>query len=427
MFIVAYYWPPAGGPGVQRWLKFLKYLPEFDYDVTLFVPDNPDYPTLDFSLMDEIPKGLKVVRVPIFEPSRVMGALLRKRTKNLQKGIIPQKKGILQRAVLWVRGNLFIPDSRKFWAGRVFKEMKLHLTDQENITLITTGPPHSVHLVGLKMIKAYTSVKWITDFRDPWTTISYHKHLELSHAAARRHKNLEHKVLNSAHRIIVTSKNTKREFTPITKTPIDIITNGFDVPVMSNLAQPIGKFTLSHIGTFLRDRNPEVLWEVLVELIEEIPEFKARFILQLAGNVSPKVLHSLKEYHLGTYVNNMGYLKHKKAFDLMKNSQALLLIEIDSEETKSIIPGKLFEYLASRRPIIAVGPAGADIGEVIKETQSGKFFNHQQKAELKHHIIDLFVKYIRKDNDAVISSNISKFHRKQLTKHLSRSIKKVWE
>ncbi|MEN8816395.1 MAG: glycosyltransferase family 4 protein [Nonlabens sp.] len=427
VLIISYYWPPAGGPGVQRWLKFAKYLPDHGYEVTVVIPENPDYPVLDQSLKKEIPKNVSIIKARITEPSRMAGKLSRKRTKNLQRGILKKKASFLERALVWTRGNLFIPDARVGWKQHVLRAVELFLSENPECTVITTGPPHSVHLIGLELKHLVPSIKWLADFRDPWTTIGYHKDLKLGDRAQKKHEKLEQKVLNTADLLIVTSPHTGKEFQSKTSKPLQLITNGYDIKPNSNLKQPDGKFVLAHIGTLLSDRDPQLLWESLQELCKEIKGFANDLELQLAGNVSEDILDSIEKYNLSNRLANKGYLSHDQSIELMFKAQVLLLIEIDSEETKAILPGKIFEYFASRRPIIALGPKGADIELLITDTHSGEFYNHQQKMALKKQIIHLYDLYKKGVNDGNSNDLIERYQRSHLTQILAKTIEYVWE
>src|SRR5690606_38926892 len=195
-------------------------------------------------------------------------------------------------------------------------------------------------------------------------------------------------VLNTADTIIVTSNTTKIEFEAITAKPIAVITNGYDVENV--IKQPLDtKFSLAHIGSFLSERNPKILWESLVELIDEIPGFKSNLEIKLIGAVSQEVLETISQFGLNSYLNNLGYVSHSEAVEHQRKSQVLLLIEIDSKDTKSIIPGKLFEYMVSERPIIALGPEGSDFAEIITSTNTGVFFLYDELEQLK----ELLLKY----------------------------------
>lgn len=421
LLIITYYFPPAGGPGVQRWLKFVKYLPEFGVQPIVYVPENPTYPIVDEGLVSQISDKVIVLKNKIWEPYQLASVFSKNKTKKISSGIFPHKKKqtFLDKTFLWIRGNLFIPDARVFWVKPSVAYLEKYIKENNIDTIVTSGPPHSLHLIGLEL-KERLDVKWFADFRDPWTTIGYHKALRLSGYAVKKHKNLESKILNSADTIIVTSKTTKTEFQAITNKPISVITNGYDI---ENVEKQIldTKFTLAHIGSFLSDRNPQFLWECLVELLHEIQDFKSHLEIKLIGAVSQEVLDSIAEFRLNDYLNLLGYVSHHEAIAHQKKSQVLLLIEINSEDTKSIIPGKLFEYMVSNRPIIAIGPQGSDFADIITETNTGVFFDYSEKAKLKSVILDFYNQFM----EGKLQANgvgLQQYSRKNLTKQLVQLI-----
>ena len=422
ILIITYYWPPAGGPGVQRWLKFVKYLPEFGIEPIVYIPENPSYPIIDTDLMHEVAPNTKIIKHKIFEPFGIANFLSAKKSTKFSSGIIPKIKNqsFVEKLLLWIRGNLFIPDARVFWVKPSLKFLEKFILENDIKTIITTGPPHSLHLIGLAL-KSKCEIRWIADFRDPWTTIGYQKQLRLSNFAKAKHKNLESKVLNNADQIIVTSPTTKQEFKRITTKPIEVITNGYDNEVKIN-AELDKKFTIAHIGSFLSERNPEILWQVLKELTTVNIDFANRFELKLIGKVSQEILFTIEKFDLTKYINNIGYLSHYKSVEHQNQSQVLLLIEIDSPETKCIIPGKLFEYLAAKRPIIAIGPRGSDIQEIIEKTNAGIFVDYSQKELLRNYILECFNGY---KNGKLISTNmnIDQYSRYHLTQKLAKVIK----
>ncbi|ESU28458.1 glycoside hydrolase family protein [Flavobacterium limnosediminis JC2902] len=418
VLIITYYWPPAGGPGVQRWLKFVKYLPDFGIEPIVYIPENPTYPLLDENLSGEVSEKVTILKKKIIEPYAWASVFSKKSTEKISSGIIPNKKkqSFLQKMLLWVRGNLFIPDARVLWVKPSVKYLKKYIQENGIETIITTGPPHSLHLIGLQL-KQQCNVKWIADFRDPWTTIGYHKELKLSASSEKKHKKLESEVMNSADFLLVTSPTTKKEFEAITSKPIHVITNGYDVENISR--QPLDeKFTVAHIGSFLSERNPRVLWKALNELIQENDSFQARFELKLIGAVSQEVLDTISEFKLSEYVNNLGYVSHQEALEHQRKSQVLLLIEIDSEATKSIIPGKLFEYMVSERPILAIGPKDADFSVILKQTNTGVFALYDEKEKVKEILLNYFNLYLE-NNLKVYPVGLQQYSRKNLTKELA--------
>ena len=421
--IITYYWPPAGGPGVQRWLKFVKYLPEFGIEPIVYCPENPNYPIIDKSLVSEIPENITILKQPIKEPYGLASWFSKGKSKKISSGVIPKakKQSLIEKAMLYVRGNYFIPDARKNWIQPSVAFLSNYIKEHQIETIITTGPPHSLHVIGLQL-KEELDINWIADFRDPWTTIGYHKDLKLTESSKAKHINLEQNVLNTADEIVVTSNHTKNEFQTKTKQPISVITNGYD----THSVRVEGKdelFTLSHIGSLLSERNPEVLWETLSELIEENENFSKAFKLQLIGVVSDDVIESIHKNGLKNHVNVVGYVSHDEALKFQMQSQLLLLIEINSEETKAIIPGKVFEYLISETPILAIGPKDADVEQIIKTTNTGTYFNYNQKAELKAQLLSYFKAF---ENNAlkVNAIGLQPYSRKALTEKLSVLIKK---
>lgn len=417
LLIITYYWPPAGGPGVQRWLKFVKYLPDFGVQPIVYVPENPTYPIIDEGLQKDVSDKAIILKNSIFEPYQLASLFSKNTTQKISSGIIPaaKKQTLLQRFLLWIRGNVFIPDARYLWIKPSVRYLKKYIQENQIDTIVTSGPPHSLHLIGLQL-KKELNVTWLADFRDPWTTIGYHKALKLSSYAENTHKKLEHKVLNTADTIIVTSKTTKEEFKAITNQPIQVITNGYDVETVAKQTLD-EKFTLAHIGSFLSDRNPKLLWEVLSELIAENANFAAHFQLKLIGKVSQEIIDSIAHYKLNDYLNNLGYVSHQEALEHQRKSQVLLLIEINSPETKSIIPGKVFEYLVSERPIIAIGPKDSDFAEIITSTNTGVFFTYDEKDKLKATFLNYFNLYQQNDLK-VFPVGLQNYSRKNLTKKL---------
>jgi hypothetical protein len=421
LLIITYYWPPAGGPGVQRWLKFVKYLPDFGIQPIVYIPENPTYPIVDENLLKEVSEKAIILKQKIFEPYQLASFLSKNKTKKMNSGIIPnqKKQSFLDKVFLWIRGNVFIPDARVFWVKPSVKFLEKYIAEHAIDTIVTSGPPHSLHLIGLEL-KQKLNINWVADFRDPWTTIGYHKSLRLSDYAAKKHKTLEYKVLNTADTILVTSKTTKTEFEVITNKPIAVITNGYDVEKVEKQTLDT-KFSLAHIGSFLSERNPKLLWDSLVELINEVPDFKKYLEIKLIGAVSQEVLETITQFGLNSYLNNLGYVSHAEAVAHQRKSQVLLLIEINSEETKSIIPGKLFEYMVSNRPIVAIGPNGSDFAEIITSTNTGVFFDYSEKLKLKSVILDFYNQFL----EGKLQANgvgLQKYSRKNLTNELAQLI-----
>jgi glycosyltransferase involved in cell wall biosynthesis len=422
VLIVTYYWPPAGGPGVQRWLKFVKYLRDYHLEPVVYIPEDPDYPLLDETFLNEVPEDIEIIKGKIFEPYGIAKLFSKKQTSKISSGIIAEDKNqnFLQKLMLYIRGNFFIPDARKYWIKPSVKILSAYIIENKITKIITTGPPHSVHLIGLKL-KEQIDLKWFADFRDPWTQIGYHKKLKLTRQSQRKHLKLESKVLNKADEIIVTSFTTREEFQNITSKPVTVITNGYEEISEAEISLD-KKFSISHIGSLLSGRDPKILWQVLRDLVAEDLSFEKDFKLKLAGTVSEDVISSIKYHGLENNLQLLGYVSHEDALKLQRSSQLLLLIEIDSDETKGIIPGKLFEYLAAQRPIIAIGPEGWDVSRILLDTQAGNCFQYLEKDRLKAAILNYYSQF-KEGSLQVNPKNIEHFSRKQLTGQLAQLIK----
>lgn len=409
---------------MQRWLKFVTYLRDFGIEPIVYVPENPHYPLRDQSLVSEVPAGITILKNKIIEPYAGAGIFSKEKTQTISSGIIekPEKQNGLQKLLLYIRGNFFIPDARKFWIKPSVRYLLKYLSKNPVDAIITTGPPHSLHLIGLQL-KAKTGLPWIADFRDPWTDIGYHDKLKLTKSSQKKHITLERNVLNAADHIITTSPKTKTDFEKITKKPITCITNGFEeikqIPTVLD-----NQFTLSHIGSLLSDRNPEVLWQVLSELKNEQNSFGEDLKIKLAGKVSSSVIDSIKEYRLEDNLELLGYVNHQEALLLQRKAQVLVLIEINAPETRAIIPGKVFEYLAARRPILGIGPKEADFFKIVEGSDSGVCFNYDQKTELKEQILNWYSAY-REEGIPSNNSDISKYTRKNLTGKLAEVIEET--
>jgi hypothetical protein len=417
VLIVTYYWPPAGGPGVQRWLKFVKYLRDFDIEPIVFIPKNPSYPIVDETFSEDIPKDMTIIKQSIFEPYEFAQLFSKKKTQKISRGIIAkEKQSLVEKLLLYIRGNFFIPDARKYWVKPSVKFLKKYLTENNIETVITTGPPHSLHLIGLELRKQL-AITWLADFRDPWTRIGYHEKLRLTKKSQQKHIQLEAEVLQTADQIVTTSFTTKDEFSKLTDKPINVITNGYDVEKCERTPMD-AKFTLSHIGSLLSDRNPVVLWEVLAELIQERDDFAKDFQLQFAGVISERIQRAIREVGLDVHTTYFGYVSHKRALQLQRASQLLLVIEIDSEKTKGIIAGKLFEYMVAERPIIGIGPKDADIAKIIQETNTGTYFLYTEKVKLKTQILAYYEAF-QQQKLHTSPIGLQQYSRKALTKKLA--------
>jgi hypothetical protein len=410
LLIITYYWPPTGGSGVQRWVKFSKYLPEFGWQPVIYTPENPEQLARDESLLADVPACAEVIKTHITEPYAVYRRLTGGKQGQEVNPVNAQQKSWKQRLSLWIRGNCFIPDPRIGWVRPSVRFLKKYLAEHPVDAVVTTGPPQSVHLIGLGLKKAL-GVRWIADFRDPWTEMFYYKHLGLSAAADRRHHALEQSVLDGADLIVSVSPPVAADFQAKTKTPVVLITNGYDDddfggpaaaaaplsgcasltpdPTRVNgcaAALPIppenSKFRLVHTGLFAADGNPLNLWDALAQRCKADPDFRARLEIRLAGKVDAAITDAIRARGLGDNLVELGYLPHDETVREQRAADILLLPLRREPEYAKVLPGKIFEYLAARRPVLGIGQEDGAAASVLRDAAAGEMFDWDKQEEL---------------------------------------------
>lgn len=388
LLIITYYWPPTGGSGVQRWVKFSKYLPQFGWQPVIYTPENPERLAYDESLLGDIPDCAEIIKTHICEPYEMYRRMTGSRPGAEVNPLNAQKKSLKKRISLWLRGNLFIPDPRVSWVGPSVRFLSRYLREHPVDAVVTTGPPQSMHLIG-RGLKRRLGVKWIADFRDPWTEMFYYKHLSLSRCSDRRHHRLEQSVLDEADRVIAVSPRVRDDFASVTSTAVSLITNGFDEDDFSEV-QPVlhpDKFTLVHTGLFASDGNPLNLWDVLAEMCRRDPGFRGRLQIRLAGKTDPEITAAIQSRGLGGNLVNLGYLPHEKTVQEQKSADILLLPLRQEPEYSKVLPGKIFEYLASGRPVLGIGQVDSAAADILKDSGAGEMFSWTDKDALMDFIL----------------------------------------
>jgi glycosyltransferase involved in cell wall biosynthesis len=431
VLILTYYWPPSGGAGVQRWLKFTKYMRKFGYEPVIYTAEDPEYPSIDESLYQDIPENITVLRTPVWEPYKLYKWFtLQKKGHRVNTGFLNRnkKKGLAEKISVWVRGNLFIPDARRFWIKPSARYLLKYLEENPADIMVSTGPPHSLHMIALK-ISEKTNLPWVADFRDPWTKIDFYKDLMLGRRADRMHRLMERSVLGSASAVTVISGEMKQQFEEMGCRNIRLIPNGFDPddfdpkpetgagrPDVQHAAsmQLDPEFSLTHIGSIVPSRNPSTLWKVLSGLVGENEEFARDLKISLVGAVDYSAGESIRESALEQWVEYTDYLPHREAAEVLKKSQVLLLLINDTPNARGILTGKFFEYLCSGRPILAIGPPDGEVAHVLRETGTGEIVDFGDRESLKELILEFYAKY-REGNLVVKAANTEKYSRKNLT------------
>jgi hypothetical protein len=419
--IISYYWPPSGGAGVQRWLKFVKYLRDFGWEPVVYCPENPEYPETDLSLFKDIPDNLEVIKFPIWEPYLVYKKLIgQKREDKINAAFLSEKSKnkILENFSIWVRGNFFIPDARKFWIKPSVRFLKKYLKDHPVEVIVSSGPPHSAHLIA-RRLASQLSLPWLADFRDPWTNIDFYADLRLTSRADQKHHKLELAVLREASAVTVISKSMAGDFRKIFNRSYDVITNGYDPSDTDHPApEKDKKFSIAHIGSLVSSRNPVTLWKSLQSLLLTHPQLAADLEIKLVGKVDFTVTASIEQFGLSRFVRRIDYLPHDEVIKCQQQSQVLLLIINNTPNSKMILTGKFFEYLAARRPILCLGPEDGDAAQILRETQSGLFADFGDVDKMKLHILH-FYEGFKQGTLSVQSREVEEYSRKALTRKLA--------
>lgn len=371
VLIITYYWPPNGGAGVYRWLKMSKYLPEFGWQPVVYTPENPEVVADDPELLREVRAEVEVVKHPIAEPFSLYKRFTgRAQEEKVQTAFLSEqgRGGWKEDLALWVRSNFFIPDARVWWVKPSVRFLKEYLREHPVDAIISTGPPHSMHLIAMALKQA-TGLPWIADLRDPWTGIDFYGQLSLTGWADRRHHRLEREVLTTADRVVTVSWSWARDLEALGAQQVEVINNGFDRDDVPK--DPVAvdeRFSLVHIGSMSATRDLPGLWKALAAIMAEDPVFHARFALRFVGPVDHSVVESATAAGLGAHIERMGRVSHAEAMRQMQRARVLLLPINDTPNSAGILPGKLYEYLSVGRPILAVGPQDGDVARVLGDT-----------------------------------------------------------
>jgi glycosyltransferase involved in cell wall biosynthesis len=412
--IISYYWPPAGGSGVQRWLKFTKYLPKYNWQPIVYTPDNPYFEVKDEALLNDIPAEAEIWKTSIWEPYSLKDKIFGKGGESQSAGVISDKKSLKNKVLNWVRGNVFIPDPKIYWVKPSVKVLLKKIKEEGIEYIITTGPPHSMHLIGLGLKKAMPNLKWIADFRDPWSELDLLDEFHLSSSSRKKHKDLEREVLETADITLTVSETWVEDFKRLGANRVELITNGYDADDFELKPKINDKFIIGHYGLLNHLRNPKNLWKSLDELCTENFDFDNKLKIHLSGNIDGEVLAEIEAYpQLKAKVKQLGYLSHAQVLEQYNEADLLLLLLFNSKSGVGNYPGKIFEYFASQKPILAFGPEGSDTQKLIEKTNTGKCFSYDEK-NLKNNILTLFKKEENFDLE-----NMESFSREKLTYDLA--------
>ena len=418
VLIITYYWPPSGGSGVQRWVKFSKYLPSQGWQPVIYTPENPDMPSIDQSLYSDIPGEAEIIKRPITEIYSIYRRISGNKGGGEVNPINSQKKTLKQKLMLAIRGNLFIPDPRISWLRPSVRFLKKYLREHPVDVIVSTGPPHSMHLIAREVSKA-TGIPWVADFRDPWTRMFYFKHLALSDWARKKHEKLEKMVLDDASAVVAVSPLVQEEFKTMTGNRIELVTNGYDPEDFGQIVEPDGYFNIVHTGLFASDGNPETLWKVLSDLCREDARFADQLRIRLVGKNDTKILDSIHAAGLERNLVDLGYRDHTVAVREQMGSTMLILPLRKEPEYRATLPGKLFEYLGSQRPVLGIGQTDGAMARILADTGAGETFEWDDEAGIRTYVLKRWEKFLAGDDDSVPDNNIEQYSRKATARKMA--------
>lgn len=428
VLVITYYWPPSGGSGVQRWLKFVKYLTKEGWEPFVFTPENPSFMIQDKSLEKDVPASVEVIRFPIWEPYQLFFKLASLTgRKNIQQTdfISTGKKSFFQKISSWIRGNFFIPDARVFWVKPSVEYLRDFVERNQIDKIITTGPPHSVHLIGLTLKQSTKELKWIADFRDPWSEWDLLDTLSLSAWARARHKKLEHRVLTTADQVITIAPYHVDRLQVLSGRNVELITNGFDEDDFSHIEHtPTQKFTIRHIGVVDELRDPQPVMNALKELCLADVDFAKSVFVEFIGKVNSafKTRVAADEV-LNKITKFTDQMPHDQLLKVYGTTNLQLLVLAHTAIAPGNLPGKFFEYLASGNPILAIGPVQGDAAHVLHESQAGKIHERTDAEGIKNSLYNYFEDW--KKGVKVSRKGAEKFTRRNLTKELIQLLEQI--
>jgi hypothetical protein len=422
VLIITYYWPPAGGPGVQRVLKFVKYLPDFGWEPIVLTVRNGEYPAMDESLLSEVPDAVKVYKTKTIEFFNLFKFFTnKKKTENIETFILEGRvKGFSKRIFAWIRANIFLPDARIGWNLFAVKTAVQIIKDDNIEAIYSSSPPHSVQLIA-GAVKKKSNLPWLADLRDPWVDAFWESSLKRNFFSKKLVLRMEKKLFLNSDHITVVSKGMKEAFeNKFDSTNISIIHNGFDHSDFINLNKRQNeKIEIIYTGSMASSQNPLNLFRALSKLSNEEQD-KVR--LRIFGSVDDSIQQELNHLDLSKIVKIESYIPHNEVVQVMKNADLLLLLI--PHNRPDILTGKLFEYIGTQNPILCIGPNG-EASEIVNNNTIGHHYNYKQ--DLSKFTKNLISNESTPKSIEEVNLNLqeSKFTRRNLTGKLAKKLDKI--
>lgn len=421
VLIITYYWPPAGGPGVQRVLKFAKYLPEFGWQPVILTVENGEYPAIDESLLDEIPEGIKVYKTKSFEPFNLYKGL------SGQKGNLPthilsksENESFVQKLSKWLRANVFIPDARVGWIPSIVKEGKKIIDIEKPDIIFSSSPPHSLQIGAMKLAKR-SGLKWVADFRDPWRNAFWQSDINRSNFSDEKDKRLEREVISNTNAATSVSKSIISDFSKLNSNRFFVLPNGYDENDFQNIEKKqSNKFRINYTGTLGKLQQIDNFLSALNSLEKDL---LGKIEINFYGSIHESIRQNIYEARLTKVIKINPGVSHKEAIKIMVNSEILLLVIPNINNNNGIVTGKLFEYLAANNYVLGIGPIDGDAANILIETNCGYIFDYKDDLQ---DIIRLRITSWQKNEKLNFSKKaVNEYSRKKTTKKLSEIFAEV--
>ena len=407
ILVISYYWPPSGGPGVQRVLKFSKYLKKLGWEPIVLTAKDGDFPVKDHSLNDDA-KTTQAYFVKSISHHKLYSWIVGKKTSPTYQLSSSSEDSIIVKFIRWIRNNLIVPDGRIGWYPNAVKKGS-DIIKQNNIRVIfSSAPPYTVHLIARTLSKKH-ELPWVADFRDPWTDRFYNYENKRLWLTKLIDSYLERKVINDATALTTVSKTISEYY----KKTFYVIHNGYDEEDFSLVNKTENNnVVISYIGTMTKSQNPLMFFESIYEL--NLKEKK--YQIDLIGNIHPDIKYYIEAKKYDNFIKIKPYIPHKDAIKKMCESDFLLLVIPNTEKNKGIVTGKLFEYIRSMRKIIMIGPPKSDAAKIIAQTNSGRCFDYSEKNKINQFLLK---------TNLPSSNNYQQYSRENLTKILSHLIERI--
>ena len=407
ILVISYYWPPSGGPGVQRVLKFSKYLKKLGWEPIVLTAKDGDFPVKDHSLNDDA-KTTQAYFVKSISLHKLYSWIVGKKTSPTYQLSSSSEDSIIVKFIKWIRNNLIVPDGRIGWYPNAVKKGS-DIIKQNNIRVIfSSAPPYTVHLIARTLSKKH-ELPWVADFRDPWTDRFYNYENKRLWLTKLIDSHLERKVINDATALTTVSKTISEYY----KKTFNVIHNGYDEEDFSLVNKTENNnVVISYIGTMTKSQNPLMFFESIYEL--NLKEKK--YQIDLIGNIHPDIKYYIEAKKYDNFIKIKPYIPHKDAIKKMCESDFLLLVIPNTEKNKGIVTGKLFEYIRSMRKIIMIGPPKSDAAKIIAQTNSGRCFDYSEKNKINQFLLK---------TNLPSSNNYQQYSRENLTKILSHLIERI--